>query len=132
MVLCYILHTLRLFLDALAKSGIHDFLTVRTASLMTHGRHTLGIECKGVLSNGVERMLVGNRVDVGLTGSTTNPMPPSLFPVKGANRYRPHGSEPPVAWIGQHPWFRPGWKILPTAQTPTVPAVSGVRVTTST
>ncbi len=34
------------------------------------GHHTLGIECKGVLSTGVDRMLVGNRVGVGLTRST--------------------------------------------------------------
>ncbi len=25
-----------------------------------------------------------------------------------------HGSEPPVARTGQHPWPGPGWKILPT------------------
>ncbi len=30
------------------------------------GHHTLGIECKGVLSTGVNRMLVGNRVGVDL------------------------------------------------------------------
>ncbi len=28
------------------------------------GHHTLGIECKGVLSTGVDRTLVGNRVGV--------------------------------------------------------------------
>ncbi len=32
-----------------------------------HGWHTLDIECKGVLSTGVDRMLVGKRVGVGLT-----------------------------------------------------------------
>ncbi len=39
---------------------------------MLHQHHTLGIECKGVLSNGVDRMLVGNRVGVGLTRSIIN------------------------------------------------------------
>ncbi len=34
------------------------------------GHHTLGIECKSVLSTGVDRMLVGNRVGVGLSRST--------------------------------------------------------------
>ncbi len=34
------------------------------------------IECKGVLSIGVYRLLVGNRVSVGLTRSTTRPLLP--------------------------------------------------------
>ncbi len=34
------------------------------------GHHTLGIECKDVLTTGEDRMLVGNRVGVGLTRST--------------------------------------------------------------
>ncbi len=33
-----------------------------------------------------------------------------------------------MARTGQHPWLSPGRKILPTAQTPTVSAVSGVRI----
>ncbi len=40
------------------------------------GHHTLGIECKGVLSTGVDRMLVGNRVGVGLTRSTISSFAP--------------------------------------------------------
>ncbi len=40
------------------------------------GHHTLGIEYKGVLSTGVDRMLVGNRVGVGLTQSTINSFAP--------------------------------------------------------
>ncbi len=41
-----------------------------------HGWHTLGIECKGVLSTGVDRMLVGNWVGLGLTRSTINSFAP--------------------------------------------------------
>ncbi len=52
---------------------------------ITHGRHTLGIEGKGVLSIGVLRVVVGNRVGVGINRSTINPLPPSYFPVKGAS-----------------------------------------------
>ncbi len=40
------------------------------------GHHTLGIECKDVLSTGVDRMLVGNRVGVGLTRSTISSFAP--------------------------------------------------------
>ncbi len=40
------------------------------------GHHTFGIECKSVLSTGVHRMLVGNRVGVGLTRSTINSFAP--------------------------------------------------------
>ncbi len=40
------------------------------------GHHTLSIECKGVLSTGVDRMLVGNRVGVGLTRSTISSFAP--------------------------------------------------------
>ncbi len=42
-------------------------------SVMPEG---LGIECKGVLSTGVDRMLVGNRVSVGLTRSTIRTFAP--------------------------------------------------------
>ncbi len=56
----------------------------------------------------------GSRVGVGLTRSIIGPLLPSLFPVKGASKYRPHGSETPVARTGHHLWLRPGWKILPT------------------
>ncbi len=37
-------------------------------------------------------MLVGNRVDVGLTRSTIEPMLPSLFTVNGGDELRPRGS----------------------------------------
>ncbi len=40
------------------------------------GHHTLGIECMGVLSTGLGRMLVGNRVSVGLTLSTVKSFAP--------------------------------------------------------
>ncbi len=40
------------------------------------GHHTLGIESKGGLSTGVDRMLVGNRVGVGLTRSTFSSFAP--------------------------------------------------------
>ncbi len=40
---------------------------------------------------------------------------------------------PPVARTGQHPWLRPGWKILPTrisyCSNTNCAAVSGVRIT---
>ncbi len=48
--------------------------TLKTTLL--NGHHTLGIECKGVLSTGVDRMLVGNRVGVGLTRSTISSFAP--------------------------------------------------------
>ncbi len=40
------------------------------------GHHTLGIECKGVLSTGVDRMLARNRVGVDLTRSTISSFDP--------------------------------------------------------
>ncbi len=40
------------------------------------GHHTLGIEGKGVLSTGVDWMLVGNRVGVDLTRSTISSFVP--------------------------------------------------------
>ncbi len=64
--------------------------------------------------SGYRDCLVGNRVGVGLIRSSIRPLLPSLFPVKGASEKRPHGSVPPVARTGQHPWLYPGWKILPT------------------
>ncbi len=53
---------------------------------MPHGWQILGIECKDVLSIGVPRLLIGNRVGVGLTRSTIRHLLPSLFPVKGASK----------------------------------------------
>ncbi len=44
----------------------------------------LSIKCKDVLSIGVKRLLVGNRVSLGFNRSTIRPLPPSLFPVKEA------------------------------------------------
>ncbi len=43
---------------------------------MPLGHHTLSIECKGVLSIGVDRMLVGNRFGVGLARSTISSFAP--------------------------------------------------------
>ncbi len=62
--------------------------------------HTFGLESMGVLLTGVRRMLVANRVGVGLTRSTISSVSPSLFPIKRANKQRPPGSKPPVARIG--------------------------------
>ncbi len=44
---------------------------------LPHGRQTLRIECKGVLFNGVQKLLFGNRVGVGLTWTTIRPLLPS-------------------------------------------------------
>ncbi len=60
--------------------------SARDSNSLPFGHHTLGIECKGVLPTGVDRMLVGNRVGVGLTRSTIRHLLPSLFPVKGASK----------------------------------------------
>ncbi len=79
---------------------------------MPHGWHTIGIECKGVLSIGIYGLLVGNKVGVGLTWSSIRPLLPSLFPVKEAIKQRPHVSEPPVARTGQNPLRPPGWETL--------------------
>ncbi len=38
---------------------------------------------------------------------------PPLFPAKEANKWRPHGYEPPVVRTGQHSCPHPEWKILP-------------------
>ncbi len=55
-------------------------------NLPPHGWHTLDTECKGVLSIGVYRVLVGNRVGVDLARSTIRLLLPFLFPVKGVNK----------------------------------------------
>ncbi len=52
-------------------------------------------------------------VQARVTQSNINPMLPISFPVNGANKWRPDGRELPVARIGQRPWRRPGWTILP-------------------
>ncbi len=41
------------------------------------------------------------------------PLLPFVFPVKGASEQRLHGSEPPVARTGKHPWLCSGFKVLP-------------------
>ncbi len=46
---------------------------------LPHGWHALDIECKGMLSIGVLRLLVRNRFSVGLTQTTIRPLLPSLF-----------------------------------------------------
>ncbi len=97
------------------------------------GHNTLGIERKGVLSTGVDRMLVGNRVGVGLTRSTINSFAPIHISHHGSEKNCPHGSEPPVAGTG-HPGFYPGWRILPTRPAtslqPSKSALSGMRIKT--
>ncbi len=55
-------------------------------SYIPHGWRTLGIQCKDVLSIGVDRMLVGNRVGLGLTWSNIRPLLPFVFPVRGARK----------------------------------------------
>ncbi len=74
---------------------------------------TLGIECKGVLSTGVDRIMVGNRVGVCLAWSTISSFAPIQFPTTGVKKTSPRGSEPPVAETG-HPGLYPGWRVLPT------------------
>ncbi len=83
-------------------------------SRVPHGWHTLDIECNGVLSLGLYFVFISNRVGEGLTRSTIRPLLPFVCPVTGAGKTRPRGREHPVAWTGQHPWLRLGWKILPT------------------
>ncbi len=61
--------------------------SLASAVVLPLGYHTLGIECKGVPSIGVDRMLVGNRVGVGLTRSTINSFAPILI-----SHYCLHGS----------------------------------------
>ncbi len=58
--------------------------------------------------------VVHRGIVVSLTQSRIRPLLPSLFPVKGTNKERMHGGEPPGAQTEQHPWLHPGWKILPT------------------
>ncbi len=65
---------------------IRVFCVCGDISGLPHGRHTFGIECKGVLSTRVLGMLVGNRVGVGLIRSTINAVLPCYFPVKGAKK----------------------------------------------
>ncbi len=113
-------------------------LSIRHGLMQAHtqlplGHHTLGIECKGVLSTGVDRMLVGNRVGVGLTRSTINSFAPIQISHHESEKNCPHGNEPPVAGTG-HPGFYPRWRILPTRPAtslkPSKSAVSGMRITT--
>ncbi len=87
----------------------------RAPELLPYGWHTLDIECKGVLSIGVWRLLVGNRVGVGLTRSTIRHLLPFLFPVKGARHWRSHGGKFLVTWIGQHPRICSTWASVPTS-----------------
>ncbi len=63
------------------------------------GHHTFGIECRGVLSTGVSRMLAWNPAYKDLSRNTMNSSPPFVFPVKGGRKLHPDGSE--------LPWCRP-------------------------
>ncbi len=75
--------------------------------LAVHRYHTV-IECNYVLSTWLYSMLVENRAGVGLTRSTKWSFLPSSFPVKGASKWSPHGSETPIVRTGQHPWLFSG------------------------
>ncbi len=48
--------------------------------------------------------LYGNRDGEDLARTGIRSLFPSLFPARDASKQRPHGSEPPVARTGQHPW----------------------------
>ncbi len=56
------------------ETGKHYGIQSEVSLTDTSAPQVLGIECKGVFSNGVLRMLVGNRVVVALTGCTINLM----------------------------------------------------------
>ncbi len=58
------------------SSFIYFVRTTSHVNSLPLGHHTLGIECKGVLSTGVDRMLVGNRVGAGRTRSTISSFAP--------------------------------------------------------
>ncbi len=77
------------------------------------------MEFKGVLSKGVYKILVGNRVGVGLTRSTINPMQVHYVRMTVSPLLRGPGNIHGSILDGKA-----------TAQTPTVLAVSGVRITT--
>ncbi len=85
------------------------------------GYHTLGIECKGVLSTGGDRILVGNQVGVGPTRNTISSFAPIEISHHGSEENYPRGSESP-------------WRILPnrldTSHKPSKFTVSGIRITT--
>ncbi len=49
----------------------------------TLGHYTLGIECKNLLSTRVDRMLVGNRVGIGLTRRPLTPLTLFNFSITG-------------------------------------------------
>ncbi len=66
-----------------------------------------------MLPNGAYGLLVMNRPGVTLTWRTMNPMLPSSFSAKGAGKWHPRGSEPPVSRIEKHAWLHRGWNILP-------------------
>ncbi len=85
--------------DVLPPSVIIEANLMKRQQLKHHGRHTFGIESKSVV--------VGNRVAVGTIRSAIRLM----LRVK-VNNVR-LGVSPSVTLTGQHPWLRPGWKILP-------------------
>ncbi len=87
------------------------------------GKHKLCLESKNVLFT---------------RGIKIADWEPSWCRPKDASKQHPHGSEPPVTQIGQPPWLRPGWTMLPvrtdfcpnTSQIK--PTISGMRITTTT
>ncbi len=62
-----------------------------------HEHHTLETEFKGVLSNGVYRLFVGNGVGVSLIQSVTTPMIPNLLLMMGYAKNGCMAVSPPVA-----------------------------------
>ncbi len=100
------------------------------------GRYTLVIECKGLLSIGISRTLVRNRVGVGITGGTINSMlPHNSQLMEQANNARMvvgplwPGPDNIHGFALEGKSYRQGWA---TNHIPTAFAVSGVRMTTST
>ncbi len=70
--------------------------------------------------------LYGNRDGEDLTRTDIKSLFPSLFSARDASKQRPHGSEPPVARTGQHPWTsQDGLQFKHQIR----PVASGVRIT---
>ncbi len=125
--LCSVRHSQQIYF--FHKGGSQAGVT-HTVSL---GHPTLGIECKGVLSTGVDRMLARNRIGVVLTRSAISFFAPIYISHHRCEKNCPHGSEPPVVRTG-HPELYPGFPILPTrpatSYKPNKSAISGIRITT--
>ncbi len=77
-------------LYCMVNSWLYAAITSRQP--LPHGKPTLNISCNGAFSSGVYRILIGNRVVVGLIRHTIRRMLPSLHPFRGESKSRPHGS----------------------------------------